>query len=279
MTRDEFMDRLEYLLQDIPDEEKCDAVSYYRDYLEEAGPENEEAVIHDFGSPERVAAIIRADLAGAFEDGGEFTDKGYQDERFQDPNFGLAKRMDLPESAQEGPGGAGGNGTGNGAGAGWSSGAGNGSRAGAGPGGGYGRQKPHCEAGAAPKKGRWEWWQVVGMAVLTCCLVLAVFPVVFGIGSGIIGAVAGILISTTIALAAVTLALFVSGAAVIAFGIAHMTAAAEGILYLGTGIGLLGLGFLCLALCGLYYGKFLPWLFRTLIDLVSRLIHRKGASA
>ena len=41
MRRAEFMKELEYLLQDIPDEEKEEALAYYRDYLEEAGDENE----------------------------------------------------------------------------------------------------------------------------------------------------------------------------------------------------------------------------------------------
>ena len=70
MNRETFMKDLEYLLQDIPDEEKADALSYYADYLEEAGPENEEKVLKEFGSPERIAAIIRADLKGDLESGG-----------------------------------------------------------------------------------------------------------------------------------------------------------------------------------------------------------------
>lgn len=48
MSRDEFMRELEYLLSDIPDEEKAEAIEYYRDYLEEAGQENEEKVIKEF---------------------------------------------------------------------------------------------------------------------------------------------------------------------------------------------------------------------------------------
>ena len=85
MNREEFMKELEYLLSDIPDEDKAEAIGYYRDYLEEAGDENEEVAIKEFGSPERIAAIIRSDLSGHLEDGGEFTEKGYQDERFRDP--------------------------------------------------------------------------------------------------------------------------------------------------------------------------------------------------
>ena len=47
MRKDVFIKELEYLLQDIPDEDKADAIAYYQDYLEEAGPENEEKVIQD----------------------------------------------------------------------------------------------------------------------------------------------------------------------------------------------------------------------------------------
>ena len=87
MRKDVFINEMEYLLQDIPDEDKADAIAYYQDYLEEAGPGNEEKVIQDFGSPERIAAIIRADISGNLKDGGEFTEKGYEDERFLEPNF------------------------------------------------------------------------------------------------------------------------------------------------------------------------------------------------
>ena len=38
MKKEAFLERLEALLQDIPEEEKRDAIDYYRDYLEEAGP-------------------------------------------------------------------------------------------------------------------------------------------------------------------------------------------------------------------------------------------------
>ena len=75
MNRNEFMERLEYLLSDIPQEEKADAIAYYRDYLEEAG-DDAGKTIQDFGSPERIAAMIRSELAGNLEDGGEFTERG-----------------------------------------------------------------------------------------------------------------------------------------------------------------------------------------------------------
>ena len=106
MNRNEFMERLEYLLSDIPQEEKADAIAYYRDYLEEAGDDAGKA-IQDFGSPERIAAMIRSELAGNLEDGGEFTERGYEDERFRDPSYQVAKRLDLPEEGEKDPSGSG----------------------------------------------------------------------------------------------------------------------------------------------------------------------------
>ena len=38
MSKEQFLNELEYLLQDLG-EEAGDAVGYYRDYFEEAGPE------------------------------------------------------------------------------------------------------------------------------------------------------------------------------------------------------------------------------------------------
>ena len=87
MDRKDFMKELEYLLQDISEEEKADALSYYADYLEEAGTDNEEQVLREFGSPERIAAMIRADLADNLKEGGSFTERGFEDERFSEIKF------------------------------------------------------------------------------------------------------------------------------------------------------------------------------------------------
>ena len=95
MSRNEFMERLEYLLSDIPEEEKADALAYYRDYLEGAG-EKAEAAMKEFGSPARIASIIRCELAGSSRDGGAFTERGYEVERFKEPGYLVAMRFDLP---------------------------------------------------------------------------------------------------------------------------------------------------------------------------------------
>ena len=61
MNRQEFMNRLEYLLRGIPAGEREDAIAYYNAYFDEAGAENEYQVILELGSPEQVAQTILAD--------------------------------------------------------------------------------------------------------------------------------------------------------------------------------------------------------------------------
>lgn len=273
MSRDEFMRELEYLLQDIPDEDKADAIAYYRDYLEEAGPENEESAIREFGSPERVAAIIRADLSGNLEQGGEFTDHGYEDERFKEPNYQITPRLDLPE---EPAGEAGGDSQ-------------KAKGYGRGRGGSYGSRSGRYGEAEEKEKGRvrrrWEWWQIL----LLCLAVPFLLPLVLGVGGGALGLAFGVgsgaigiltalltvLLCLAIALPAATFGILLAGVILIIFGITRLTVLVQGILYIGTGVGLFGLGFLGLSLCGLYYGRFLPWLVTSAVNFFSRLIHRK----
>lgn len=81
MNRIEFMDRLESLLQDLPKQEREDAIAYYHDYFDEAGAENEAQVIRELGSPEKVAATIKTDLNSSGNVEAEYTEHGYEDGR------------------------------------------------------------------------------------------------------------------------------------------------------------------------------------------------------
>lgn len=58
MTRTAFLAALEQLLAPLPETERKDALSYYEDYLDTAGPENEARAIAELGSPEEVARKI-----------------------------------------------------------------------------------------------------------------------------------------------------------------------------------------------------------------------------
>lgn len=61
MSKNEFIDRLAQLLADVSPEERDEALTYYREYIEDAGLENEEAIMQELGSPEEIAAAIKGD--------------------------------------------------------------------------------------------------------------------------------------------------------------------------------------------------------------------------
>ena len=84
MMREDFMEKLAFLLQDLDESDREEALQYYNDYFEAAGPENEDQVIRELKSPERVAAIIKDGLAAEARENGAYTDAGYSDERFDE---------------------------------------------------------------------------------------------------------------------------------------------------------------------------------------------------
>ena len=62
MNKEEFLRQLEQLLSGISAEERADAVAFYRNYFEDAGAENEQAVIEELESPQKAAESILKDF-------------------------------------------------------------------------------------------------------------------------------------------------------------------------------------------------------------------------
>lgn len=96
MNRKEYLERLEQLLLVLPYEEREEAWQYYSDYFDDAGIENEDKVILELGSPEEVAAKIRAGYAGEY---GEYSEQGYEDTRFQNNQEIMAGKHNSYEGA------------------------------------------------------------------------------------------------------------------------------------------------------------------------------------
>lgn len=63
MTRREFMAELAARLHRLPKEDLQAALQYYEEYFDEAGSQNEQAVIRELRSPAHVASKILADYA------------------------------------------------------------------------------------------------------------------------------------------------------------------------------------------------------------------------
>lgn len=62
MNKEEFLRQLEQLLSGITEEERADAVAFYRSYFEDAGEENEAAIVSELESPQKVADSILKNL-------------------------------------------------------------------------------------------------------------------------------------------------------------------------------------------------------------------------
>lgn len=90
MTKFEFIQKLGYLLMDIPEEERREAIEFYENYFEEAGSTEEEKVIRELGSPEEVAESIKKSLEYGNADNGYFSENGYHEaykEKVNLPSF------------------------------------------------------------------------------------------------------------------------------------------------------------------------------------------------
>ncbi|RGZ00583.1 DUF1700 domain-containing protein [Clostridium sp. AM58-1XD] len=239
MRQEEFMKELEYLLQDIKEEEKEDALQYYRDYLDEAGPENEERVISEFGSPERIAAIIRAGISGNMEEGGEFTETGYGDDRFKDPNYQIQKRMDLPEEKEV-----------------------------------YGNKQ--TDKKQERKLDRMN--PTLKFILLALCIAL-VAPTLLKMGTGVAATIVGSIMGICfffICIGLVAGCIILGGVAFCFFGLVTMFGAFfEGLMLIGIGLLLIGGGCFAMVLAVWFYGTAAPWIFRKTGDLCDRIFHRE----
>lgn len=63
MNREEFLSKLRKYLKRLPPEEIDSALSYYAEYLDDVGPENEASEIAKLGNPYKIASQITADYA------------------------------------------------------------------------------------------------------------------------------------------------------------------------------------------------------------------------
>ena len=62
MNKDEFLRQLEVLLSGISQEERTEALAFYRSYFEDAGEANEAKILEELESPQKVADSIIKDL-------------------------------------------------------------------------------------------------------------------------------------------------------------------------------------------------------------------------
>ena len=154
MNRTEFMRQLESLLQNISATEREEALQYYNEYFNDAGPENEQNVIEALGNPAKVAENIKKDIFG----------NGYGENIYQKINADNRAVITYPadSSAEGGAGEA-----------------------------GFGQENEAQAAGAVSS--RKKEGMSTGMIVLIVILCILASPVILGAASAGIGVAAGII--------------------------------------------------------------------------------------
>ena len=62
MTRKEYMEQLRKYLKRLPKEDYDNAIEYFSEYFDEAGPENEQQVMEELGEPKEAARELLLNL-------------------------------------------------------------------------------------------------------------------------------------------------------------------------------------------------------------------------
>lgn len=243
MNRIEFMTELAALLQDVPAEERTDAMQYYNDYFDAAGRENEQKVISELESPRKVAAKLKAGLNEHGDFGGEYTERGYQDSRFD------RKEMPVSGGYQYEQGYTGQNST-------------------------FGEQKNQStqKTDANGKHDRIAKLILIAAIVLIGApivvpIVIAIAATVFAVVIGLLAAAAGVAFGA--------IAVLGSGIITTGLGFAHMfVSVGEGFLVSGVGLLLTAGGLIATMLTLWIVLKIVPVLFRGAVNICRKIFQR-----
>lgn len=273
MNRIEFMTELAALLQEVPEEERRDAMKYYNDYFDDAGEENEPRVIEELESPAKVAATIKADLGSSPKDYGEFTEKGYTDSRFEN------KEMPAGRGQKENSYQYGGREQGNPYGGYQESGFGGHSYQEEGPQGGYGsgdyQGHSYTSSGQTPPRtsGALKILLIIILVVVGLPIILpvaiAVIAVIFAGGVTVVALFAALLIAS-VAVAFAGVCVFIAGL------VSIIPELAVGLALIGSGIILTVLGVIGIVASARLCTIVLPGIFRGCVWILSRPFQRRA---
>lgn len=119
--------------------------------------------------------------------------------------------------------------------------------------------------------------RLLKVGLLLVALVIAA-PIALGIGGGMLGIISGILAVAVVAIICIgvlTVTACIGAVALLVVGVGMLFAhPAAGVLVLGFGVLVLGLALIGVALSILVYGQFLPYCIRSVVNFISRLLHR-----
>lgn len=253
MTKNEFIEQLDQLLHDLPQEEKEAALTYYSDYFEDAGEENTDKVIAELVSPERVAATIKSNLSdNGWKDSDQFiyTENGYKDTTIDVEQFEVLHRAESGQQKTQGD---------------------------------TQSQAKYTAPGQGQNEGKAPVKEnKTAIIILVCIIAVISFPVWFPLAAGVIGILIGLVAACFglyVALLAVSAALLVAGIALVIAGVVNLfLVPLTGILICGAGLIVFGIGTLFSMLSFFVTTKVIPVLFNGFIQ-ICRLPFRKRGMA
>lgn len=273
MTKLEFMKELESLLSDIALEEREEALAYYNGYFEDAGEDHEEEVIKELGSPQKVAAIIKADLAANaadLENRGYYTEKGYQDTVFKDEKYEIVGSG--KKGAQSGHD-SGSNNTSNAYGTNQTGNTNNTSGTnGSNNNAGYGQgQNNNPGMNQAQHAQQYNRNTNIGLAVVIGILAFCTFPFWFSIIATIFGLIIGF--------GAAGVAMIIGGIALFIAGLMQLAIPVMALLFCGGGLLVFGLGMLFTLLCVVLCKNVLPAVVKGIVNLCRQPFKNRSVMA
>lgn len=250
MTRVEFLEQLEYLLQDIDDRDRVDALNYYRDYMDEAGIRENDTVERLLESPEKIAVSLRASLTGDEEEQIESGEQGFKNSHAE----AAAKVPDLYGRQEESKNER------------WED-----TYEGTSE---YDYAQEVVTTEPEVKKSH------LGKILLIVFLCLVGAPIIFGIGGSIIGLVFGILggiFGLVFGVAGGAIGFLIGGIVVFVMSIVQMmTAIPQGVFMMGVSLFMVAVGILLVMLTITLFKRFIPWLIRTVVRLFRKIFRRDG---
>lgn len=236
MTKQEFLERLNQLLCDIPKTDRDEAILYYEEYFDEANIGDVDNVLERIDTPEKIAQAIREGLQEN-QNGGEYTERGYYEDGMKVENE-LMRNGELSNERVN--------------------------------------QEKNDTDGYFKKKSKKFKEKVSldkTTIILICVILVLTFPLwggiaggLLGIIAGIIGAIAGLLtgiagavIGVLAGVFALTFKFLIKGVVLIVTGILELTVVPTlGITSIGVGLVSFGIGMLCLMLMVWIWSTVLP---------------------
>lgn len=243
MNRLEFMTELTALLQDMPAEEREEALQYYNDYFEDAGIDRESDVIKELESPKKVADMLHAGLEGQNEENCEYRETGYADTRFENHDHLATREMKKNDSEHA-----------------------------------YHYANEYTEV-AEKKPWTNKWLKIILIILIICIGAPVLIPLTIGILGLIFGIIAAVVLTAAGILSA-GIAIAVSGLIILIAAVPKLFGSIPAAFaYAGIGFIMIAIGAVITAFTWWVAWKIIPPIFRGIVNLCKRIFsgNRKGA--